>query len=76
MRRSSAPATGFRIEIGLQIRPDQLSAEPPEIVPKLQLGAFLRGPFSQGPGHEQKMAHWKFIAENSTGDAHRREHTP
>jgi hypothetical protein len=60
-------ATGFRIKISLQICPDQLSAEPPEAVPKLQLGTFVRGALSQGPGHEQKMTHWRFIAENSAG---------
>jgi hypothetical protein len=36
-------------------------------VPELQLGTFLRGAFSQGPGHEQKMTHSKFIAEDSAG---------
>src|SRR4029077_2810478 len=60
-------ATGLRIKIGLQIRPDQFGAKPPEAMPKLQLSTFLRGALSQGPGHEQKMTHWKFIAEHSTG---------
>jgi hypothetical protein len=36
-------------------------------VPELQLGTFLRGSFSQGPGYEQKMTHWRFIAEYSAG---------
>jgi hypothetical protein len=39
-------------------------------VPELQLGTFLRGSFSQGPGYEQKMTHWRFIAEYSAGGGH------
>jgi hypothetical protein len=50
--------SGFRIKICLKIRPDQPGAESPEAMTELQLSAFLRGAFAQGPGHKQKMTHW------------------
>jgi hypothetical protein len=45
-------------------------------VPKLQVGTFLRGAFSQGPGHEQKMTHLRFIVEQSAGGWTHVERTP
>jgi hypothetical protein len=48
---------GLGLEIGLEICPNQRRAETPEAVSELYLCAFLRTPFPQGPGDEQKMTH-------------------
>src|ERR1041384_313225 len=58
---------GLLIKICVKIRSDQLGAESPEAATELQLSAFHRGAFPQGPGHKQKMTHWAFIAEDSAG---------